>query len=231
MRKLSLKPLIAIISLCSASVAANATTILNNGSAGYYNAGLGTLLDTTGVNDPFPCANVGCGDSTLTFLSAPDLSAAAAPLGTWLTNSAPTGGAWSAAPQAIPGTWSVNTETAVVYEIDAGTGLSNLNLSLGVDNGIFVWLNGSYLFGARAAGGSSLGEYSLALSDLVGVNYLQVLREDHGGGTGYDISLTGDVRTSVPEPASAVLFGLGLLGLGFARRQSAQQKNSVRQNG
>jgi hypothetical protein len=225
MYRLTMKPLLAAIALCSASVAANAAVILDNASTGYYNAGLGTLLDSVVPNAPFPCANVGCGDATLSFLSAPDLSAAAAPLGTWLTNSAPTGGTWSAAPQAIPGTWAVNTETAVVYAIDAGSGLNNLNLSLGVDNGVFVWLNGSYLFGARAAGGSSLGEYSLGLSNLVGVNYLQILREDHGGGTGYDISLTGDVARSVPEPASLTLFGLGLMGLGFARRKSVSQKN------
>jgi hypothetical protein len=111
-----------------------------------------------------------------------------------------------------------------VYAIDAGAGLTNVNLSLGVDNGVFVWLNGNYLFGARAGGGSFLGEYSLVLSDLVGLNYLQILREDHGGATGYDISLTADAR-AVPEPASMGLFGLGLLALGVSRRKLAAKKN------
>lgn len=215
----SVKSLAAVIALSGISYAANAVTILNNASQGYYNSGIGTLLDTTGITDPFPCANVACGDLTLSFASAPNLSAAAGPLGTWLTNGAPTGGTWSAAPQAIPGTWAVNTETAISYAINAGAGLTNVQLSLGVDNGIFVWLNGSYLFGARAAGGSSLGEYSFALSNLSGINYLQILREDHGGATGYDISLTANVVVAaVPEPSSVAILGIGLLALAFAAR-------------
>src|SRR5687768_16268518 len=90
-----LKTLLATATLALVAASANAVTIVNNSTLGYYNSGLGTSLDTLGVSDPFPCANVGCGDSSLTFLSAPNLAAAAGPLGTWLTNSAPTGGAWS----------------------------------------------------------------------------------------------------------------------------------------
>jgi hypothetical protein len=144
-------------------------------------------------------------------------------LGTWLTAAAPTGGAWSAAPQAIPGTWAINAETAIVYAINAGSGLTNVNLSLGVDNGIFVWLNGTYLFGARAGGGSSLGEYSVGLSNLSGWNYLQVLREDHGGATGYDISLTADRTLGVPEPSSLGLIAFGLLAFAFGVRRTIRK--------
>lgn len=223
MYKSIIKGLVATAALSSVSLAAHAITILSNGSAGYYNNGLGTLLDTSGVNDPFPCANVACGDAMLNFAAAPNLSAASAQLGSWLTSSAPTGGAWSAAPVAIPSAWTVNSETAIVYAINAAAGLTNVHLSLGVDNGVFVWLNGAYLFGARAAGGSALGEYTLTLSDLTGLNYLQILREDHGGGTGYDILLTADVAR-VPEPATVAIFGLGLLGLAFATRKHAIKK-------
>jgi len=219
----SLTTMIATAALALVAIPANAVVIVNNSTQGYYNSGLGTSLDTLGVTDPFPCANVVCGDTSLEFLSAPNLAAAAGPLGTWLTNSAPTGGAWSAAPQAIPGTWAINSETAIVYAINAGSGLTNVNLSLGVDNGIFVWLNGAYLFGARAGGGSTLGEYAFGLSDLTGWNYLQIIREDHGGATGYDISLSADRTIVIPEPGSLALTALGLLGFAFAMRKTRRR--------
>ena len=58
--------------------------------------------------------------------------------------------------------------------------------------------------------------------DAACIHYLQVLREDHGGGTGYDIRLTADfAQTSVPAPDSLWLLGLGVLGLVAARRRNA----------
>ena len=212
------------IALSLVTTTAGAAVILDNSSTGRYNASLGVSLDTSGPSDPFPCANVGCGDAGLSFATAPDLSAASAALGNWLTNPASPGGSWGAAGQAIPLSWAVNTETAIIYQIGAGIGLTNLELQLGVDNGVFVWLDGVYKFGARAAGGASLGEYTLSLPDLTsGTHYLQILREDHGGGTGFGISLTGDRSAvpsgDVPAPGTLLLLGAGLAGLGLTRKR------------
>ncbi len=146
-----------LLAMAMAAGSAQAGVLVTNSSVGRYNAALGTSLDTNGSLDPFPCANVFCGDVTATFATAPNLSAAAGVLGNWLSDPANPGGSWSSGTQAIPLTWAINTETAIIYEIAAGAGLTNLFLSLGVDNGIFVWLDGTYLFGARAGGGSSLG--------------------------------------------------------------------------
>jgi hypothetical protein len=164
--------------------------LVDDTTPGHYNAALGTALDAT--QPQFPCADVLCGDPTVNPAPEPDLSSVSSILGGWLSSPASFSANWSGS-QAIPLSWDLNTETAIVYEIDAGQcGVENVTASFGVDNGIFVWVNGAYKFGAMAPGLAILGEYVVGLGNLPpGTNFVQILREDHGGADGYAVEITG----------------------------------------
>jgi hypothetical protein len=100
--------------------------------------------------------------------------------------------------QKIPFFWTSTNENALIYEIDAGPlGIKNLVGNFGVDNGIYIWVNGRYKFGAMEPGAAIRFEYpGIPLDDLgPGMNYLQIIREDHGFGTGYYIEVTGTRNT------------------------------------
>ncbi|WP_417566849.1 PEP-CTERM sorting domain-containing protein [Marinobacter sp.] len=193
--------------------AASATIIIDNSTTGWYNQGLGDLAETYGPGSTFfPGANVSEGDPIVNPLPEPDLSLTPN-LGNWLAADF-TVGTWSGPNTAIPGAWTVNDETAIVYQFTLEKAAS-VSVDIGVDNGIFAWINGNFEFGAMASGGSSPGEYSFGTVLGAGTHYLQLLREDHGGSTGYDIMVR-----AVPEPATIGLLGLGLLGMGMTRRKS-----------
>ncbi|MDX1634887.1 MAG: PEP-CTERM sorting domain-containing protein [Marinobacter sp.] len=197
--------------------AASANVIIDSSTTGLYNQGLGDLSATYGPGSMFfPGPNVSEGDPNQNPLAEPDLSLTGELGANWLAGDY-TGGTWSAGNVAIPSSWTVNDETAIVYEFLL-TENSNLQIDLGVDNGIYVWLDGGYEFGAMAPGGSFLSEYSFALNNLsAGTHFLQILREDHGGATGYGIKVTA---TAVPEPGTLALLGLGLVGLTVARKKA-----------
>lgn len=228
----SFKFSVAFIAISGAAcVAANAATLIDDTTQGLYNSGIGTALDGTnkyGNYFMFPTANTFRHDPTFDIPAEnePDLSTASTALGNWLANPAAPGGSWSTDPMAIPFESEVNTETAIIYKLDGGaSGLSNVMASFGVDNGIYVWLNGTFLGGHLSKGGVTLGEFTLALGDLAaGDNYLQILREDHGGETGYAVSVTGDLTgdntpAPVPLPASGLLLLAGAGGLAAFRRK------------
>lgn len=212
------------LALCTMhSLAHSAVMLVQTSDPGYYNDSIGTVLNGTngGETGPFPVSD----DATRSFATAPDLSAASAALGNWLTNPGSLNANWSFE-TSIPNSWTPGTEVAVMYRFDT-LGATNVVANFGVDNGIFVWLDGAYLLGERRGGGVVLGEHSVNIGDLVaGTHYLQLLLEDHGAANGYAVSITADSFIpdpggQVPVPATALLLAAGLVGLGL-RRQGAR---------
>ncbi len=228
---------LALGTVCSASFlslvnSAQAAQLVNDSTPAYYNQSIGDLYPGTPTNPQaqyFPGPNVSTGDPTATFTTPPNLSAVTN-LGDWFSNpiTAVINGFWSE-PQVIPRNWEINDETAIIYEIDGGSsGISNLIGNFGVDNGIYVWVNGQFKFGAIRPGGAVAFEYSnIDFGNLApGANYIQVLREDHGRANGYTVSITGDINAqSVPEPSS--LLGIGVVvGLGALSAKNKKRLKS-----
>lgn len=202
--------------VCGACVAASpvvatADVIIDDSTLGYYNSGIGSVLRDT---SPFFTD-----DPILTINTAPDLSAAALQLGGWL-NSPPVfstaGATWSASAVAIPTGWDTGTETAVAYAFgSASLSLQNVVVTIGVDNGLLVWLDGTFVRGDTSPGASTFGEFVYSLGDLSsGTHYLQFLRSGAGAAENWQIEVTG---TPIPAAGSGALLGLG--GLLIARRR------------
>lgn len=211
--------IVAALAMFAVAATANGTVLVQTSDPGYYNNSIGTALNNTnGGNSAhgyFPKSN----DSSATFTTAPDLTKAAGALGNWLTDPTHLNGNWSYL-ASIPNSWAVDTEVAVIYQFNT-LGATNVVAQFGVDNGIYVWLDGAFIGGARDPGGVSLGEYSFQLGDLApGSHYLQLLLEDHGSTNGYAVNITADTFlpvTPVPEPDALSMFGLGVAGLGLLR--------------
>jgi len=211
-------------------LSANAILLVQTSDPGFHNSSIGTALNSTngGESGPFPISN----DSSLVFPVAPDLSAASGALGNWLTDPANLNSNWNAL-ASIPNSWTVGTEVATIYQFNT-LGATNVVASFGVDNGIFAWLDGNYLGGARKGGGVSLGEHTFDVGDLApGVHYLQLLLEDHGSANGYAVAINADTfipcgepgtpdcpndPPGVPTPSTLFLLIAGLAGLIRQRR-------------
>ena len=213
-------PIIAVMML---PLAANAVVLVETSDPGYYNDSIGTILNSTngGESGPFPVSN----DSNLDFPTEPDLSAASTILGNWLTNPLNLNANWSFE-TSIPNSWTVEEEVAVIYQFDT-LEATNVVASFGVDNGIFVWLDGDYIGGARRSGGVSLGEHIFDVGDLdAGTHFLQILLEDHGSTNGYAVEITADTFTPGAPPdikiaAARWLVGACVGGLGGGGRLGA----------
>lgn len=228
MRTIGVLATVAAFAVCG--VANAAVTLVQTSDPGFYNKSIGNSLNgTNGGNTAtgyFPTSD----DANVTFPTAPDLSAASSALGNWLSDPGNLNANWSYE-SSIPNSWAVGTEVAVIYRFDT-LGATNIVAAFGVDNGIFVWLDGAYIGGARAPGGVSPGEHTYNLGDLsAGTHYLQLLLEDHGVTNGYAVNITADTYTpgtpgAVPEPGVLWLFAIGLaLPVGLHMRERCRRRH------
>lgn len=223
MHTLRLSATLAVFAL-SASLGLSAVTLVQTSDPGFYNNSIGTLLNSTngGETGMFPISD----DGSYTFPTAPNLSTASAALGNWLTNPLSLNANWQSL-ASIPNSWTIGTEVAVMYQFNT-LGATNVVGRFGVDNGIFVWLDGVYIGGARQGGGVSLGEHTFNLGNLSsGTHFLQLLLEDHGSANGYAVQITADTFIPGPPPtagvpdsgSTTVLLGLALAGIVALRRK------------
>ncbi len=222
---MNLSKFLLTVSLFAIPMVSSAVVLVQTSDPGFYNDSLGTTLNLsngTGADDAtayFPVSN----DSNVNFPDAPDLSAAGSILGNWLTDPLNLNSNWSAE-AAIPNTWTPGDEVAIMYQFNT-LSATNVIASFGVDNGIFAWLDGTYIGGARRGGSVYAGEHIFNLGDLTaGTHFLQLLLEDHGGSNGYAVNISADEfiagpPPSVPEPSTLVLLAFGLVGIGARRRQ------------
>lgn len=119
--------------------------------------------------------------------------------------------------------WGAGTDLAMWNVFDVSSALEgSLTLNVASDNGFMVFINGVQVAKANAEGFTSIWEYTYSIDNSllsVGDNLIEVLAEDHGGITYFDMQLSGETAP-VPEPATMMLFGIGLLGLaGISRKK------------
>jgi hypothetical protein len=161
--------------------------IVSDSSLGYVNQSLGTTLEGTSI--VFSNSD----DPTLDALQEPDLSVGAPLLGNWLSDNPVAGNPnWSTL-QEVPKQWEVSSEIAVIYPVwvnDSG-GIDIIG-NFGVDNGMFVWVNGAYKFGSVATGYAVQWEYAnINLGHLhQGMNYIEILLEDQGCMNAFTLEIT-----------------------------------------
>jgi len=131
------------------------------------------------------------------------------------------------------------TELIGTYEVDTTFSLTGfvasslvLSLDVAADNDVNVDLNGHLILSCQTGGSScftaftsnhdlTVGASGFALAGLNTLEFI-VTNEDSGSPTGLRVQASGTATaSSVPEPGTYGLLGLGLAGIGLLRRRIA----------
>jgi len=126
--------------------------------------------------------------------------------------------------------WTQRTDLALIKEIDIEGTLDNILLSVCIDNGFAIFVNGNLAAKQQIEAFANDWRFNYNLSPTlfnVGKNEIAVLAEDHGYGTYFDMRMTADITpvaptVPAPEPSSMIL---GITALtGFILRKKAAVK-------
>lgn len=148
----------------------------------------------------------------------------------WISNSAGGASEGSSALFAIDFTVTdaVIASASISFNFSVDNILGTTQPSFGVNQGLF--LNGVALSG-NTSGGGFQSVFNITRTDIApllvtGTNTLYINSTDVGGPGGLIFSTTitteGNTSVAVSEPGLVAVFGIGLLGLGLARRRNRQ---------
>jgi hypothetical protein len=194
---------------------------------------LGSLLDDASPLGSFLCTEAPCSFDVFAAIAAePDLAAAAALLGDWLSDPANATGEWNDVLSVLRN-WTPGSEIALVYDFDIAVDLwTDVEFRTAAQGGLMIWIDGVFVYGATGPG--SLDDaagftHHIEMPDLAGGSHvIQIIASSNGTdqpGLSFELRgtpVTGTNQTasaSVPEPGALALFGLGLGGLALIRKR------------
>lgn len=116
--------------------------------------------------------------------------------------------------------WPANTTLDLQAVIDlTGYDLSTVEYSIAIDNDYTLSVNGNQIGSLVHNGLASWGPWTALTDATSGLNTIDVVAIDRGGGTFFDMQIIGDLAPVPDGEATVALLGAGLIGLLALRRK------------